>query len=332
MLTDNYPEDEIQALITLAELHYPIENPNNNHYKFFPKTIIEAKTYFRRFALDFSQAYEKLFNKGLVYQENDTWRLTAEGKEIANEIRLLRPPIYYFYKDFYTAIEQSKAFDTYATKVFGKNLGQHGFSDLKEIHLMLEKLQLNKDSNVLDIGCGNGKIAEYVSDITQARVTGIDYVPEAIMLAIRCTADKRYRLSFIAGNLEMLDFPPMTFDAIISIDSIFFGRQMKTTMAGLSRVLKSNGKIAIFNGEYMNDEFLVSIKVNNLKCTTYDISEGHYKHLQLKHKVTSELEKAFEIEGNTFIWKNLMTESIASTAPYNASSSKIRRYLHIVIK
>ncbi len=39
MLTDNYREDEIQALIVLAELSYPFNNPNNNYYKPFPKNI-----------------------------------------------------------------------------------------------------------------------------------------------------------------------------------------------------------------------------------------------------------------------------------------------------
>jgi ubiquinone/menaquinone biosynthesis C-methylase UbiE len=332
MLTDNYTEDEIQALIILAELFYPVENPNNNHYKPFPKTIAEAQTYFRRFALDLSKTYKRLLNKGLLYQENGEWRLTTEGKKIADEMRLLRPPIYYFYRDFYAAIEHSQAFNTYATRVFGKNLGQHGFSDLKEIHLMMEKLELDKDSKVLDIGCGNGKITEYISDITQASVTGIDYIPEAIMLATQRTADRRYRLNFIVGNLEILDFPPMTFNAVISIDSIFFGRQMKTTLAGLSGLLKPTGQMAIFNGDYLNNDFVTSLKANNLKCATYDISEGHYRHLQLKHKVVSELEKAFDAEGNTFIWKNLMVESLASAEPYDAALSKIRRYLHIVTK
>jgi ubiquinone/menaquinone biosynthesis C-methylase UbiE len=197
---------------------------------------------------------------------------------------------------------------------------------------MLEKLQLNRLSHVLDVGCGNGKIAEYISDITQASVTGIDYIPEAIMLATQRTADRRYRLNFIVGNLEILDFRPMTFDAVISIDSIFFGRQMKTTLAGLSAVLKPTGRMAIFNGDYLNDDFVTSLKANSLKCATYDISEGYYRHLQLKHTVASELEKAFKAEGNTFIWKNLMTESLASAEPHNAALSKIRRYLHIVTK
>jgi ubiquinone/menaquinone biosynthesis C-methylase UbiE len=334
MLTDNYAEDEIQALIILAELFYPVENPNNNHYKPFPKTIAEAQTYFRRFALDLSKTYKRLLNKGLLYQENGEWRLTTEGKKIADEMRLLRPPIYYFYRDFYAAIEHSQAFNTYATRVFGKNLGQHGFSDLKEIHLMMEKLELDKDSKVLDIGCGNGKITEYISDITQASVTGIDYVPEAIMLATRRTVEKRYRLNFIVGNLEMLDFPNESFDAIISIDTIFFSRDMKATLASLKSMLKPNWHMAIFYMEYKFEEFLTALKENGLSYDSYDLSRGHYEHMRLKRKIAVELLRSFEEEGNRFIWQNLMAESIGDTNRDSEGqvTGVTKRYLYIIRK
>ena len=65
---------------------------------------------------------------------------------------------------------------------------------------MLEETPSGQVSRVLDVGCGNGKIAEYISDLTQASVTGIDYVPEAISHAQERTAEKRGRLSFIFGQ------------------------------------------------------------------------------------------------------------------------------------
>ena len=107
-----YREDEIQAIIALAELSYPFNNPNNNSYKPFPKNMAEAQTYFRRFAVDLSIAFDSLNEKGLVREERDGWFLTAAGKDAAIELRKLRPPIYYWYKDFYAAIEKSQAFET----------------------------------------------------------------------------------------------------------------------------------------------------------------------------------------------------------------------------
>ena len=53
-------EPEIQLLIALLELTFPVETPNNNFYRFYPKTLEDAATYFRKFRADWSAAYESL--------------------------------------------------------------------------------------------------------------------------------------------------------------------------------------------------------------------------------------------------------------------------------
>jgi len=325
-IIDDYREDEIQALITLAELTDPEKTPNNNFYKFFPKSMAEAQTYFRRFALDLSVAFETLAEKGLLHRENDKWVLNSTGKDIAGEIRRLRPPIWYWYKDFYIAIESSRAFSEYCERVFGKDLGQQGFSDINQINRMLEIVKPDKTSNVLDIGCGNGKIAEYISDLTKAYVTGVDYIAEAIDQALKRTESKRNRLDFEVGNIEMLDCEDESFDIILSIDSIFFGKDLKTTLVRLKGITKPDGQIAIFCEEDLSS----ALKENGLAYRIYDFSEEHYAHMQLKHRVANEMRKSFEDEGNTFIWENLMRESISSSEPYNRDTSSASRYLYHV--
>ena len=325
-MIDSYREDEIQALIAIAELTEPVETANNNFYKFFPKSMAEAQTYFRRFALDLSMAFVTLSKKGLLREENGKWLLTRKGKTVAGDIRRLRPPIWYWYRDFYIAIENSRAFSKYCRLVFSKDLGQQGFSDMYQIERMLEIIKPDETSHVLDIGCGNGKIAEHISDLTQASVTGVDYIAEAIDQALRRTEDKRNRLDFKVGNIEALDFEDESFDIILSIDSIFFGKDLKTTLAGLSRIVKPTGQMAIFCEEDLSS----SLTENSLAYRVHDFSEERYAHMQLKHRVASGMHKAFEDEGNTFIWENLMTESIVGSEPYNPTVSSMKRYLYHV--
>ena len=83
-MIDHYQENEIQALIVLAELTNPIETPNNNFYTFYPKNVQEAQTYFRRFALDLTGVYETLQTKELVIRENDQYHLTDSGRHVDN--------------------------------------------------------------------------------------------------------------------------------------------------------------------------------------------------------------------------------------------------------
>ena len=333
MLTDNYTEDEIQAPIALDEIASPLNNPNDAPHIHAPKNIAEAQTYFRRFALDLTNAFPNLKTKKLVQNKNSKWILNQAGKKIADELRILRPPIYYWYRDFYSVVENSRTFDEYCKRVFGANFGQHGFSDVTQIQKMLNLLKLNKFSKVLDIGCGNGKMAEYISDLTQASVTGIDYIPEAIEQATYLTQEKRNRLQFKVANLEFLDFAPESFDAVISIDTIFFGRKMETTIAGLNRILKVGGQMAVFNGNYQQEDFLATLAANNLTYDVYNLGPEHLKHMLLKHLVAKELEKAFKTEGNSFIWENLMAESFADpNFPVQPGYDRKTRYLYVVKK
>lgn len=329
MLTDSYREDEIQALIALAEISFPIDSPNNNSYKPFPKNMAEAQTYFRRFRVDLSAAFNSLHIKGLVNQQQRTWGLTPIGKEVADKIRKVRPPIYYWYKDYYSAIDSSHAFSEYSRRVFGKNLGQHGFSDLTQIHMMLGIVQLNASSSVLDAGCGSGKIAEYISDLTQASVTGIDYIPEAIIQAEKRTALKRDRLHFRVGDIETPVYDNESLDLILSIDSIYFS-DPKVILACWKRLLKPMGRMAIFYLSMDGSDLSIPLREISLSYDTYDLSRQNWEHQQLKYTVASEMQEAFEIEGNSFVWENIMRESIHNQEAYDPTVSPMRRYLYIV--
>jgi 2-polyprenyl-3-methyl-5-hydroxy-6-metoxy-1,4-benzoquinol methylase len=308
----DYRETETQALIVLGELSDPIETPNNNSYTFYPKTVQEAQNYFRRFALDLSGAYDALAHRGLVYRKDHEWHLTHKGYRAAREVRRNRPPIWYWYKEFYTAIEHSRAFSHYCERAYGKDLSQHGFSDLDEIHWMLGMIDLDETKELLDIGCGNGRISEYISDATSVRVTGIDYIPEAIVQAERRTASKRDRLRFQVTDIDQLDVMEERFDVILSIDSIFFGQDLTATLGRLKALLQPGGEMAIFCGE----DLPTALEQNQLRAEAYDRSKEHHKHLQRKHSVAAEMKEDFELEGNEFIWQVIMAESLDSTVPY----------------
>ena len=45
---------------------------------------------------------------------------------------------------------------------------------------LIQASGMGPSSRVLDLGCGNGMIAEYLSDQSGAHVTGIDFIPKAI--------------------------------------------------------------------------------------------------------------------------------------------------------
>ncbi|MCW4037510.1 MAG: class I SAM-dependent methyltransferase [Candidatus Bathyarchaeota archaeon] len=324
MVDRRYREGEIQALIVLGELNDPIETPNNNFYSFYPKSIKQAQAYFRRFALDLTEVFDALVRRELAYKQGDAWLLTKRGQQAARQARRRRPPIWYWYKDFYIAIENSRAFSLYCERVYGKDLSQHGFSNVDELHWMLDLVKLDETIQLLDIGCGNGRISEYISDKTLARVMGIDYIPEAIAQAKRRTANKRDRLCFQVGNIDELDSVGKRFNVILSIDSIFFGQDLTATLANLKRLLKPDGEMVFFCGEDLS----TPLRQNRLACTVYSRSREHHQHLQLKRRVATGLRKDFEAEGNRFIWENIMAESLDDANSYDSANCSRPRYLY----
>ncbi|UCD08302.1 MAG: class I SAM-dependent methyltransferase [Dehalococcoidales bacterium] len=329
MLTDNYQEDEIQALITLAELEFPFASPNNTTYKSFPDNISEAGEYFRSFRVDPTEAFNNLENQELVKPHREFWTLTPKGKEIAEQVRKARPPIYYWYREYHSAVEKSKAFDEFSRRIFGENLGQHDFTDISQLHMMLEKVRINENSSVLDIGCGNGRIAEYISDKTGSQVTGIDYIPEAIETAQKRTASKSDRLTFQITDIENPVEAEKTFDLVLSIDTMYFSNP-DTLLAAWKKLLKPDGQMAIFYLSLDGNDVSDSLTKNSLSYDVYDLSKEHWDHMQYKHTVAKEMKEQFESEGNLFVWDNLMMESVSDQSSYDPRKTPMRRYLYIV--
>ena len=69
-----------------------------------------------------------------------------------------------FYEKFYQAVQHSAAHSLFCERSFGRDLCQHGFADMAQIDALIAATGLAPGDHALDLGCGNGMIAEYISD------------------------------------------------------------------------------------------------------------------------------------------------------------------------
>jgi ubiquinone/menaquinone biosynthesis C-methylase UbiE len=336
-------EAETQALIVLIELADPVETANNNFYQFYPKSIEEAATYFRGLRLDWADAFGKLCEEGLVEMRQSAYSLTQAGILTARQVRADRPPIYYWYREFFPAAARSRAYAEFCERLYDKNLCQAGFSDMRQVDEMLGLLNMAPESRVLDLGCGIGMLAEYISDMTGACLYGMDYCPEAIDIANARTALKRDRLSYQVGNLDHLDYQENSFDAIISIDSLYMPNRLDETLQQMVRSLKASGQIAAFYTQMVwgNDskrETLCPEKTPlgealskaGLAYRTCDYSRQTHALMQCKRKIGEEMKGLFEAEGNLALYEFIINESESDPAPYHADTCNFARYLYLV--
>jgi ubiquinone/menaquinone biosynthesis C-methylase UbiE len=231
-----------------------------------------------------------------------------------------------FYTQFYSVAEYSQAHHIFCEKVFGMDLGQHGFADLEQLHLLMEVSGLGRQQHILDLGCGNGTIAEYLSDHTGAQVTGLDFIPEAIHQARLRTATKAGRLDFMVGDINHLDLSAQAFDVIFSIDSIYFSEDYTLTIRELKAALKQGGEMAFLYSygrepwvpveEFPREKLAAdktplaeALAANEMVFKAWKLTQQDYALAQRRKEVLVELREQFQAEGADFIYDNRMSDA-----------------------
>jgi ubiquinone/menaquinone biosynthesis C-methylase UbiE len=310
-----FTEAEIQVLIVLIELEEPKETPNNNFYTFYPQSIEAAAAYFKGFREDWTPAYPLLLEKQLICPAEDGYRLTPAGQLQARRLRDLRPPIYYWYRQYYSTAPHSPAYARFCTALYGLPLCQTNFSDMQQLNVLLSLAELNPASRVLDLGCGAGLIAEYLSDRSGAHVTGLDYSSEAIELARQRTAGKSTRLVFQVGNMDELCLPPASFDTLVSIDTLYMPNDLEATLGHLAQALVPGGQMLVFYTHALwgnpaaprsdllpeNTPLGRALSHLGLRFNSRDFSAQTHDHLQKKYRLGQQMRAEFEAEANSLL-------------------------------
>jgi ubiquinone/menaquinone biosynthesis C-methylase UbiE len=112
----------------------------------------------------------------------------------------------------------------------------------------VERLRLPNGARVLDVGCGTG-----ASAIPAARtvgpagsVVGVDLADQLLDRA-REKANRQglANVEFRQADMEALGYPNGTFDAVVSVFSVFFVPDMARQVAELWRMVKPGGQLAI---------------------------------------------------------------------------------------
>lgn len=225
-------------------------------------------------------------------------------------------------------------------RVYGKDLCQYDLMDMEQLDRLMGVLNLNRDNKVLDLGCGIGTITEYISDLTGAHITGIDFAAGAIKRASERTKVKQNRLVFQVKNINDLDFPANAFDTIIAIDTLYFVDDLEKTIGQMKAALKPDGQMGIFFSQMIkpedSEELLLPrgtklarvLKKHNLDFQTQDFTESEHNLWHKTRQVLEELKSEFESEGNIDLYDSFVEE--AEQVLKFVDSGRSRRYLYHV--
>lgn len=127
--------------------------------------------------------------------------------------------------------------------------GLYGNQLLCEQDILKElNLQMPKQSHLLDMGCGRGRVAHYFATLTGGQVSGYNIDPNQIENAINWARECKMsnQLHYKVGNHhEPLDYPSETFDGSYSVQAVwpFFKKEELDAHAQeMFRVLKPGAR------------------------------------------------------------------------------------------
>lgn len=262
---------------------------------------------------------ESLKQRKFLDCKEEFYSLTAKGRNIGKSTRTQW--MSEAYDNLLLRCAKSKAYNLFCKKVFGKNLLQFNAMDMEQLNSMLNSLNLKNNDVVLDLGCGLGKVSEYISNKTGAKIVGIDFSSKAIEWARSQIHSQNEKLIFQVGDINNLDFPPSSFDAIIVIDSMYFIEDLDSSIKKMKKMLKSKGQMGIFYAQYREpDESIEILKAENttvgkallkngLLFQAIDFTDNAKGIWSKEISAAEELKEMFEKEENLIIYNDRMEDA-----------------------
>lgn len=245
---------------------------------------------------------------------------------------------YSAYEDFYSMTARSTAFGEYCREAFGEDFSQDGFSDISQIKRIMNMFPKRPNLQILDMGCGSGKLLRYIKQELSCHIHGFDYSDNAIKTAKLINgADSDFRV----GVLDKIDYPNESFDVVLSMDSIYFTQDMPSLVGKVFRWLKPGGVFIIGyqEGDVMpkTESAETSIIAQSFRknCIDYsfeDITSETYDLLLRKREVIQKFKSRFEDEGISMWYDVVLHQTDPVLVPFEEYCQNNARYIFKTVK
>lgn len=242
------------------------------------------------------------------------------------------------YEEFYAMARKSNAFSAFCKDAFGEDFSQDGFSNVQQIEMILQYIPQKDNVQILDIGCGNGKMLGYLQEKTGCFIYGFDYSEKAIE-----TAQSLFpgNAEFKVGIIDEVDYPEEKFDVIISMDTMYFAKDMSAFIAKIKKWLNKDG---VFFVGYQEGDIMPktegayttvlakALDENEMSYEVTDITEQTYKLLKTKRMSAMLHKEEFEAEGHKKWFDMLIGQTEGVSELYEQFRRKMARYIFVVEK
>ena len=203
----------------------------------------------------------------------------------------------------------SKKFDAWAINGKAELMEKgHGVNVLK----FLKKISFDKPFTFLDVGCGNGWVIRYASDIsTCKKAIGIDKSKKMIIQANKKI--KNNKESYVCTDIETWKYTSK-FDYIFAMESIYYANSMEKAIKKIYKLLKPGGQF--FCGTDFYTENKATTKWSNMmKIQMHLHSKEEWKEFFKNTGFITQTKQIKDLKSNEKWKKEFGTLFIIGTKP-----------------
>jgi Cyclopropane fatty acid synthase and related methyltransferases len=228
----------------------------------------------------------------------------------------------------------SEAYLNYCTEIYGYKMCLFNMMDKSQLDFLFNNIHIAKGSSILDLGCGNGCILDYLVQKYACYGVGVDQLDPEVFTKYNRS------IKYIDGNMDELESYGIDWDITVSVDSLYFCNDLNKLLSTLTN-RKGNRLYLyysqyIFDGEqhdkdilaYDNTRLARSLNLAGINYKVIDYSEKERKLYERGMQVLSEYEDAFDREGNRDLYEKKINENILGRELYD--SNRASRFLYIV--
>ena len=159
---------------------------------------------------------------------------------------------------------------------------------------ILKKQKIQKNVQILDLGCGGGLLTVEIAKKGFKNIKGVDLSPNSIKEAIKNSKKLLLDVEFKVGNAYEIPFKENSFDIVIVADVLEHLNDLKSAMKEINRILKKGGLIFF---ETIDRNFFSNLIVKFLGEIFGVIPKGtHDYKLFIKPKELENLFKMFNFQ------------------------------------
>ena len=131
-------------------------------------------------------------------------------------------------------------------QTYGEDLGQTSWVSTEESNEIPQRLELRPESAVLELGCGSGRYALQLAEVTGCRISGLDINGPGISTANKLARARGMdsRVCFEQCDISQpLPFDDQSFDAAFSNDALCHIPHRPNVLGEIWRVLRPGGRL-----------------------------------------------------------------------------------------